>query len=100
MEEAVSVFSTDGCMPGPQFDNPAEGCGLCLKFGSLSKAEQWARFFFCFVFCFGAACVLARVGVVLMVAPTLQATGELLNEGCPTTGVPHESLLKGSFTQY
>lgn len=56
--------------------------------------------FLFFVFCFGAACVLARVGVVLMVAPTLQATGELLNEGCPTTGVPHESLLKGSFTQY
>lgn len=95
MEEAVSVFSTDGCMPGPQFDNPAEGCGLCLKFGSPSKAE-WARnlFFFC------AACVLASAGAVLMVAPTLQATGELLNEGCPTTGVPHESLLKGSFTHY
>lgn len=96
MEEAVSVFSTDGCMPGPQFDNPAEGCGLCLKFGSPSKAEQWARIF---IF-LGAECVLARVGVVLMVAPTLQATGELLNEGCPTMGVPHESLLKGSFTQY
>lgn len=25
------MFSTDGCMPGPQFDNPVEGYGLCLK---------------------------------------------------------------------
>lgn len=39
------MFSTDGCMPGPQFDNPVEGCGLCLKLGSQSKAEQWAQIF-------------------------------------------------------
>lgn len=39
----VSMFSTDGCMPGPQFDNPVEGYGLCLKLGSQSKAEQWAQ---------------------------------------------------------
>lgn len=36
----VSMFSTDGCMPWPQFDNPVEGCGLCLKLGSESKGEQ------------------------------------------------------------
>lgn len=42
----VSLFSTDGCMPGPQFDNPVEGYGLCLRLGSRSKAKQWAPIFF------------------------------------------------------
>lgn len=39
------MFSTDGSMPGPQFDNPLEGYGLCLKLGLQSKVEQEARIF-------------------------------------------------------
>ncbi len=67
------MFSTDGCMPGPQFDNPVEGCGLCLKLGSQSKAEQWAQ-----IVCVGVCvCVCLHVLLVLT-SPTLQATGELL----------------------
>lgn len=51
------MFSTDGCMPGPQFDNPVEGYGLCLKLGSQSKAEQWAPTFLLCV-CWGCVFVL------------------------------------------
>lgn len=66
------MFSTDGCMPGPQFDNPVEGCGLCLKLGSLSKAELQAHIF-----------PLSVCLKVLMVDLTsLQPTGELLYEIC------------------
>lgn len=50
------MFSTDGCMPGPQFDNPVEGCGLCLKLGLQSKAEQQALL--CQLACvFGHVCM-------------------------------------------
>lgn len=73
------MFSTDGCMPGPQFDNPAEGCGLCLKLGSWSKAEQWAPIFLlCVCVCVGV-CVCKCLHVLMVLTfPTLQATGELL----------------------
>lgn len=66
----VSMFSTDGCMPGPQFDNPVEGYGLCLKLGSQSKVEQEASYF-------SSMCVLVYVCVrmhVLIVLPTLLVT--------------------------
>ena len=37
------MFSSDGDMPGAQFDNPVEGYGFCLKLGSLWRPEQQAQ---------------------------------------------------------
>lgn len=89
MEEAISVFSADGRMPGPQCDNPVEGGGLFFLFPQTWLAIQRGAVgsvFFCF-FLFCTVRVLARMSPCFDGrALALQATGELLNEGCRTTG--------------
>lgn len=88
------MFSADGRLPGPQCDNPVEGGGL---FFFLLSPQTWLAIqrgavgselvFFLFFF--------LRVMPLLSAEQTLRATGELLNEGCRTTGdflVAHKPL--------
>lgn len=90
MEEALAVFSADGRMPGPQCDNPVEGGGLFFfSFPSnLARHPKGSsRLSLCFFFLFCTVRVLARMSPCFDGrALALQATGELLNEGCRTTG--------------
>lgn len=104
MEEALAVFSADGRMPGPQCDNPVEGGGHFFFLSLPSNLARHPKGSSRLSFFFYVLCVCWRAcRLVLKAEPALWATGELLNEGCRTTGAlfsATQTSLKGIVTGY